>query len=292
MLFLLLRILFTVSFSHLLRLSQARTRRPMAAAAINYLVAAVICGAWAWAAGGAAHPLTLVLGGLAGFTYVTSLVMMLPAMRQSGVSVTGAVVQLSLMLPVGVAIWRFGEYPNAFQTAGIFLTMVALPLLSASRAVEPEAARKGFSPLTLLLFISTGASQVVMKEFSAARPHADLPLYSAALFAAATLFTWLWMVLSGDTGRPGGEDAPEGEERRIGEWPLGGALGAINMLQLVFLLLALRQLPAVIVFPVSASLGIACNTFVSMLLWKERPPPAGWAGIVLAVGAVVLLNVR
>ncbi len=288
MLFLLLRILFTVAFSHLLRFSQARTRRPLVAAAINYGVAAAACAGWAGAAGVPPHPVTLWLGAAAGFTYVLSLVLMLPAMRQSGVSVTGAVVQLSLMLPVAVAIWRFGEVPNALQIAGMALALVALPLLSMSTATG-EGSRNGARGLVGVLFVSTGASQVVMKEFTMARPAADLALYTAALFGSATLFTLLWMAL------PAGAKAPSGGadgRRLVGEWPLGVVLGVVNTLQLVFLLLALRALPAVVVFPVSACLGIAANALAAMVLWGERPPPAGWVGMALAAVAVLLLNVR
>jgi drug/metabolite transporter (DMT)-like permease len=334
MVFLLLRILFTVAFSHLLRLSQARTRWPMGAAAVNYLVAAVACAGWAAQVGGGWHGRTVLLGGLAGFTYVTSLLLILPSMRRSGVSLTGAVVQLALMLPVGVSIWRFGEYPNHFQWGGIGLTLVALPLLSAASAVASEEGRHGFSPLTLFLFLSTGASQVLMKEFSATCPPSGLALYSAALFASSTLFTCLWIIAARDwpgAARDGRQTADGGRqtmddgrqtadgERRVGRdlpssvgrlssivhrpstavdrrlfsvWGVGLAMGAVNMAQLVFLLLALRALPAVVVFPLSAALGIAVNAGASMLLWGERPPPAGWLGIALAIGAVALLNMR
>src|SRR5688500_79021 len=119
MVFLLLRIVFNVSFSHLLRLSQARTRRPMAAAGVNYLVAAVACSGWALAAGQPLHPLTLLLGTLSGFAYVAAMVLLLPSMRRSGVALTGSLMQLALMLPVAVAIWRFGELPNTAQWVGI-----------------------------------------------------------------------------------------------------------------------------------------------------------------------------
>lgn len=100
------------------------------------------------------------------------------------------------------------------------------------------------------------------------------------------------MLASGDTGRLDAEPGGRNGAWWVGEWPLGTVLGIVNTLQLVFLLLALRQLPAVIVFPVSAALGIAVNTLASMLFWKERPPPAGWIGIALAIGAVVLLNLK
>jgi drug/metabolite transporter (DMT)-like permease len=289
MLFLLLRILFTLSFSHLIRLSQARTRRPMAAAAVNYVVAAVGCVIWVMVVRGGASGETLFLGSVAGVIYVVSMVMLLPAMRASGVAVVGAVTQLSMMMPVAVAVWRFREYPSALQTAGIIATLLALPLLSATSAMQEERPR-GLSPLILLLFMSTGSSQVVMKEFASTRPGSDLPLYSAALFVAATISTVVWMAATGDTGRPNGKTEVPSDGRLIGEWPIGIALGAVNLLQLVCLLLALRSLPAVIVFPVSAALGIVFNAVVSLVVWRERPSRGGWLGIGLAVMAVILLS--
>ena len=299
MLFLLTRILFTVTFSHLLRLSQARTPRPLSAAGINYLLAAIACTLWTWIARVAWHPQTVVLGAVAGVLYVVSMVLMLPAMRAGGVSVVGAIMQLALMIPVAFAIWRFGEYPNSHQLVGIVLTLISLPLLSFARATgpvetlprspaeKPSGAARWFPLLIAVLFLSGGASQTVMKEFAAVRPDAELPLYSAVLFVTATFCTYLWMILARDTGRVP-DTVPEG--RPIGEWPLGILLGAMNVLQLVFLLLALHELPAILVFPVSSSLGIICNTVVSLVLWGERPSPAGWLGIVLAIAAVVLLN--
>jgi drug/metabolite transporter (DMT)-like permease len=301
MFFLLSRILFTVTFSHLLRLSQARTPRPLSAAGINYLIAAVATTGWTVAAHVPWNQHTVLLGAITGFLYVVSMVLILPAMRAGGVSVTGAVLQLALMIPVAFAIWRFGEYPNWFQLAGIGLTLVALPLLSAARAAppletapdteedSPTRVGRGFALILGVLFVSAGASQVVMKEFAAAHPGSELPLFSAALFSMATLCTYLWMVLARDTGRIPGTP-PEG--RPIGEWPLGTLLGVVNVLQLIFLVLALRELPAILVFPVSASVGIVCNTVASIVLWNERPSSAGWLGIGLAVAAVVLLNLR
>lgn len=266
----------------------------MAAAGINYLVAAVACSGWAVAAGQPLHPLTLLLGTLSGFAYVAAMVLLLPSMRRSGVALTGSLMQLALMLPVAVAIWRFGELPNTAQWVGIALTVIALPILSTAKAVDvDEPIEKGAFWLPLGLFLSAGGSQVFMKEFSAARPSEELALFSAALFVSATLFTYAWMWLAKDEGRPDAKSFALAEgEREIGEWPLGIALGTMNVLQLVFLLLALRMLPAIIVFPISASCGIVVNVLVSRWLWKEQPPLAGWVAIGMAVVAVVLLNLK
>lgn len=295
MLYLLLRIAFAVLFSHLLRFSQARCRRPLLAATVNYGVAALAGLAWTSTAGVDWHPHTAFLGAVAGFTYVTSLMLIFPSMRISGVAITGAVVQLSLMAPVAVAIWRFGELPNTWQLAGIALTIVALPLLSAGRTTLTEVAPARFSPLIMLLFASTGVSQVVMKEFSALRPPNELPLYTFSLFATSTVCTALWMAWEARRPFPSpANPAPSSPPERphANEWHLGILLGAANVLQLVSLLLALRALPAVIVFPVSAALGITANALASAVLWGERPTPAAWLGIGLSIGAVILLNLR
>jgi multidrug transporter EmrE-like cation transporter len=98
------------------------------------------------------------------------------------------------------------------------------------------------------------------------------------------------MLCSGDTGRPAAGAAPDAGSRLTGEWALGAILGVANLLQLLCLLLALRSLPAVVVFPVSAALGIVFNALASMLFWGERPAPRGWLGIALSVLAVVLLS--
>ena len=49
--FLLLRIVLTVSFSHLLRYTQVRTGRTLPVALVNYVAAALACGAVAWGLG-------------------------------------------------------------------------------------------------------------------------------------------------------------------------------------------------------------------------------------------------
>lgn len=285
MIFLALRIVCTISFSHLLRLVQMRTRRPRAAAAVNYLVAAAASAVWMAASGCDLRVESGALGLLAGCTYILCIVLMFRAMEESGVSVTGAVVQLALVLPIGVSIWRFDERPSTWQWAGIAVTAIALPLLGLASAVRDSQARRGFSASTLLLFFATGVSQVIQKEFAATRPRAELPVYSAALFATAAALSFPWLVRGG--ARSTGATA---SSHSSSELSLGALLGTVNVLALLFLILALAALPAVVVFPISAAVGIVGNALASWVFWKERPSRRGWLGIALAAVAVVLFH--
>ncbi len=294
MAYLLFRILLTVSFSHLVRFLQVRTERTLPAALVNYMVATVVSAALALAWGARGLSWTAAwLGAVGGVTYVTSLVLMLPAMRQAGVAVSGAILQLALMVPVSLAVWRYGERLTVYHLVGILLTCISLPILSASTVTgeeQPRPARR-WSPLLALLFLSSGVSQTVMKELVFQTPApADRMAFMAVLFAVATLGTWLWMVWRRSVPET---DHPSGVPRMASpaiDWAVGVPLGLVNAGQLVCLLLALRDLPAIVVFPVSSALGLVANVAVSLWLWRERPARSAWLGIALATVAVLLLS--
>ena len=55
------------------------------------------------------------------------------------------------------------------------------------------------------------------------------------------------------------------------------------------LMLALRLLPGVVVFPVRASANIALTAALAFVLWREQVTPRQWLGVALAVAAVYLL---
>lgn len=287
--YLALRVIFTLCFTHLLRYAQGRTPRPLWAMGINYLVASALCVGWVRYTGWqGADSRVIGLGVLAGVTYVTSLLFFLPAIRASGISIAGTVLQLSMMIPVGVSMLRHDEMPSNFQWLGIVVTMAALPLLTLSRAVESPRQAARFSPWVVWLFLSSGIAQTTFKELQQLGLEQQQPLFSLTLFAIATPLT---LVCSAIWERK--VPAADGQGRLpwlAREWVVGSLMGTMNVSQLWLLLLALGVLPAIVVFPVSACLGMGLNAVVAMILWGERPPPGAWLGIALAIGAVALLN--
>jgi drug/metabolite transporter (DMT)-like permease len=294
MLFLALRILLSVAFAQTLRFAQLRTGRTLAVALVNYGVAALICGAIAWSLGG--HSLsssTLWLAVAGGTTYFTSLVLLLPAMREAGVAITGAIFQLSLMVPLSLAICRYGEQATPYRIAGIALSLISLPILSASTAVTRSERRFRWSLSLPLLFVSSGLSHTVMKELAFQHPTtAERFGFMAFLFLVSGIGTGLWVGWGPGRAelRAGPANGPARASLRRVDWLVGVPLGLLNCGQLICLLLALHHLDALVVFPVSSSLGVVVNVVTARALWGERPTRAAWAGIVLAVAAVVLLN--
>src|SRR5205085_227484 len=109
-------------------------------------------------------PPTLGLGALGGVGYIVSILLLMPAMRRSGVSVAVAVLQLAILWPVAYAMLVFGEMPSRAQWVGMGAAIAALVLLSMGRSLPKERqadTRKvdgRSSPLLLLLFCVTGIS--------------------------------------------------------------------------------------------------------------------------------------
>ena len=156
---------------------------------VNYLVATLVSLILAGLHGSAHYrQATLGLGTLGGVGYIASILLLMPAMRDSGVSVAVAVLQLAILWPVAYAMLVFREMPSAAQWVGMAAAVAALVLLSMGRTRPREPGeskrrpRGRFSPLLLLLFVTTGISGITQKAFHEYAPPQELPAFMVVLF--------------------------------------------------------------------------------------------------------------
>jgi drug/metabolite transporter (DMT)-like permease len=296
MLFIVLRAVSNTLFVQLLRLGQVRRPQTLGLITVNYLVATLVSLLLAGFHGGVRFlPPTVGLGVLGGAAYIVSVLLMMPAMQRSGVSVVFAVVQLAILWPIAYAMLVFGEMPSGAQWIGMAAAIAALVLLSGGRPLSRAPGPKGgriaplpvlrpapeaegpISPLLLLLFFITGISGISMKAFHEAAPAQELPGFMVVLFGTAAAGGALVMVV-------------RREPLQRPDLALGAAIGLPNAAQLEFLLRALETVPAIIVFPLSGALALLLNAVASLLWWGERLDRPTALGLALALAATVLLN--
>lgn len=131
--------LFSAAFSLAIRFSQNRNANMTAVAAVNYIVAAAFHAAASAVEGfQVPHASTLLIGVAGGIAYPAAFFLLEAFMARRGVSVTGAVTRLSVLVPVGVSLAAWGERASALQAAGIGLAVLSLPLLSLGRAARQD----------------------------------------------------------------------------------------------------------------------------------------------------------
>jgi multidrug transporter EmrE-like cation transporter len=70
----------------------------------------------------------------------------------------------------------------------------------------------------------------------------------------------------------------------------GTLLGAANLGNYLFLVLALSVLPGLVVYPMIAAGEVGLMAVAGVVLWKEKVGVRSWLGIALAVLALVLIQ--
>ncbi len=254
---------------------------------------------------------------LAGVGYVVSYFLLLAVVKQDGISVTMAVVRLSVMIPVVFSIFYWREQRNLYQISGIILVCLSLPLLSQNRPPRQTMKGKPLTPpppprpsprpplpketgvwgegmrsiggvrgifqhanfLILVLFLLTGWCALSTKAFVQVSPQDAREIFLLFLFGTAAVIGIVPLLLFRTVPTP----------RDI--LP-GTLLGLCNIFGNHFLLIALSGLPGMIVFPIASSSGVVLNTLFAVTVWHERLRRPVIVGIAISVLALVLINLK
>ncbi len=279
MIALVLATFFSASFSLVVRHAQRRGRNLWAAGAINYAVASLFHLARHLQVGGplAGSRSTLIIGLLGGLAYVGSYFILFPAMSLRGVSITTAVLRLAVVVPIAVSILLWGERPVAMQAFGATLAMLSLPLLTIRPSTPGQHLDRRGLWLLIALFIGDGCCMLSIRGFQQTGLVEETSLFLGVLFGTAGLVAavgW-WLHREGTTRR---DILP------------GLALGLCNALANYALVMALTQLPSVVVFPFQSAVGLVYVALFARLAWRERIGRLETAGMGLALLAVTLVN--
>lgn len=278
MIALVLSVVFSVGFGHVMKWAEHRGATTLWVGAWNYISASLTCALCMLVA----HPtgaiaFTIGTGAWGGVCYLVSLLYYFSAVSRLGVGLSTAAIRVSVALPVVLALVVWHEALHPAQLAGLVLVGLALPLLGSGRAGSPSGGLAMLVGLLVPLVVITGMGQLAARVYSSGAPSSNSFLYLTCLFAGAAAAALV--VLS---QRP--------VPLRRQDLVLGLLLGGVNVASNICLLAALRQLPSAVVFAVSSSAGVALAALTGMLVWRERLSRRAAGGVALATAAVVLLT--
>ena len=277
MLYLLLAVLSSASFSLGTRLSSHKIKSPLAMLAVNYLSCLVIAGIRTGSAnffprhGG--MPQAILFGALQGVFYMVSYLLMQTSIRRNGVVLSATFMKLGLLVPMAVSVFLFREFPTALQLLGFLLAVGAIVLINTGGGHSSIQSRTGL----ILLLLTGGSADTMCKIFEVWGDPALEEQFLLYTFVTALLLGIIAMLAKGE--RPG--------KYEIG---FGLLVGIPNYFSAKFLLDALEHIPAVITYPTCNVATILVVTLAGILFFRERLSRRQITAIGIILTALILLN--
>lgn len=219
---------------------------------------------------------TLGLGAVTGLTYATGMYLNLTLMGKRGAAITSSMIQLSVLIPIAVSVFFYGETIGSLQLLGITLAVISLPLLAAKPMQKLELDRE-LIPMIIVTIIVVGFSQLSSKILVQSGLESQNNFFFLSIFTSAAILVSPLALRS--RGQIVGRDGL-----------FGFGVGVFNVAANRFLLLALTTLPGAIVFPVSSAGSLLMVTISAIILFKEKVSRVNLVGITLTLAVVVLIN--
>ena len=280
MLPLLLTILCSTSIALILKHSDTKQGEPIVLLAGNYLTAGVI-GLLLMLLKDTSYSVeTFIFGALLGLLFVASFFAFAKAVAAAGTALATISSRLSVIIPIVFSIILFDEEPSAFKLFGFLFTGITFVLFYFSLLKQSNSSnKKGKYYLLLFVLISIGINDFSLKVFKDTRPETDEPFFVLIIFFFAFIYSMLFIVL---------------KKIRIDKTTFitGVGLGVPNVFSTIFLLAALSQLPAILVYP-AINIGIILFTAIgAYTLWREGMNKPGIAALISGVLAILFLSIN
>lgn len=280
MFYLLLSILCSAMVAIAMRLSQGKATNKHCMIATNYLT----CFIMSWFLMGFGNPFpqeeglaaTLGMGTFNGFFYMLALILNQYNISRNGVVLPSVFSKMGgLLIPLLVSIVIFKESPTMFQFVGFVLSILSVFLLNY-RAEGSDAGNTSFLSLIALL-VAEGCAGIMSKVFNEVGNSVLSTHFLFYTFITAFLFCLIVIIR---------------KHERVGIYEIiyGMMIGIPNFMGARFVLRALEEVPAVIVYPARSVGTIVVITLFGTLLFKERLVKQQIVAMCVIMVSLILLN--
>ncbi|OGV73434.1 MAG: hypothetical protein A3K19_13900 [Lentisphaerae bacterium RIFOXYB12_FULL_65_16] len=289
MIYAIIHILVGAAFSVCYKVAANRNYDTVAVQLIMYAAGASLAAAFALAHGGlVAQGPTIPLGLTGAFLMLVSVRTFFMAMHQGGLAIGWTCVNLSVVIPLLVAICFWGEKPGMYQIVGLVL-MIPCVVLFGDPKSHIEGNRTRWTILVAVATVCSGLGVILMKIVS------DLAYPAAAAGAAHAeiLFSYLTYCLAagGLLLAPAVVRIPK-PRFRGGEVRLGVIMGLACVVGLWAFIMAFTVLPAIVFLPLKAAAGVILTALLAVYAWREHLTRRQKLGILLGAACAALVNVR
>lgn len=212
-----------------------------------------------------------------GVVFIANLLVYSKSIDRVGMGVSIAAMRMSLVVPIGVSLFIFGEQLISIRYWGIVVALFSLFLMVPRIHTKSIS---GFSDawLPILIFLMTGIADTGMKVYERVFDR----YLSEDLFMSAIFLISFFIGMAVLAKRRQIHFTP----KEIG---LGIAAGLVNLYSSIFLLYALQMMPGSVVFPLVNVSLVIFGTLIGIWYWRDKPSIKQWTGLAMAILSIILL---
>lgn len=279
MVFLLLAILSSSSIALILKFGNVKKSNTSILINANYITATVLSSSLIIYQGKFFLTIEAFLFAIfLGYLFAATFFFYSKAVGLAGTALATVSARLSVLIPVLFSIILYGESPSIKMYFGFLIALVTLFLfyLSLKKNNNKGYGKKGYIYLILLL-TGIGIVDLSMKIFERNFLTTEKGSFVLIIFFTAFIYTFLKIKF-------------QKIHFESHTFKIGLLLGVPNFLSVHFLLAALSQLPAIVVFPIM-NIGVIVFTAISaFIIWKETLNKYGILAIVTGIISILLLK--
>lgn len=278
---LLFTVLCSTSIALLFKQNDVKNGNELVLLSANYFMASIIAAVYfVWQSRSSIDLDILLFGAILGILFLFTFFIFAKAVQLAGTALATVSSRLSVIIPIGFSIIFYKEIPTTNILFGFAFTVLTLIFFYISIKSNGKPNRSDLIKYLILvaLLLGIGINDFAMKVFKNWKGEDDEPLFILSIFLSAFLFSFLSILFQRQ--KPKRKDIQRGL-----------VLGIPNVFSTYFLLWALAELPAIIVYP-STNIGIIILTAIfAYLIWKEKLNKYGILALSSGIVALAFLTV-
>lgn len=280
MIYLLLAIFCSSSLALILKHGNVKKSNTAILINANYLTASTLSLIFVFYKGALSISLYAFLFALfLGYLFAATFFIYSKAVGLAGTALATVSARLSVLIPVLFSIILYGESPNIKMIFGFALALVTLYLFYLSLKNHNGTPHSKSSYLILiLLLLGIGLVDFSMKIFEQNFSYEEKGTFVFTIFFSAFVYTLIYILYKKIKFEPH-------------TFKLGLLLGLPNVFAIHFVLAALSELPAIVVFPIQNIGVIVFTAVMAYLIWKEKINNFGIAALIVGIISIILLKI-
>lgn len=215
-----------------------------------------------------------------GLTFISTFFVFALSSQKVGVALTSVASKMSVIIPVIAGLILLGEKMNVWSSLGVGLALIAFYLTLGQGANSSFPKKYLFLPL--LLFLGNGINDTLMKyaEFHFVSDSNNLILFLSVIFSSSLLLGIIISIVKYFRLK---------YRIQLKNILAGIILGLLNFGSTFYILKCMGLYDSSVVFPVTNAGIVSLSALMGFYFFREKLSKKNWAGIALAILAIVLI---